>query len=726
MAHILNVFLNVLYASVTTSILIGIYLIIKKCFFKQKGIRYHHMIWLILMIRLLIPFNIIGASSILEKLNEAVLNEVEANIGENVPQIMMFSPAKNETYKLEQDEEFKKNHIIIEDHSRELNKNKEKYALILSILSKIWICGVVGVAILFLIATMKFKVKSRNGRKPIDPDIQLIKQKCTKIMKIKRVIPIYMSTYYKSPFICGIMMPSIYLPENVYHKIDEAELKYIILHEMAHYKRKDLIYNFMTVMVLILHWFNPLMWFVIKDIRYDREVLCDAYVMEKIENDEIIPYGKTLIFLSKIKIRKYNEMCLVGFHELNSKLEGRIKMISKFKKGSYKLSVVAIIFSVIVGIIIVTSPLEAKHVNDISESLVQEECIEKQVVMENSNEDLEEITNANKNQINDTKETQLNEIEASYNMRILIDPGHGGKDLGANYNDEIAGIDIKEKDINLEVAGVLYDMFKGSGVEVSLTREEDVYVTIQEREQMINKLKPKFIISIHVGAGPSEIYQGMRVLFNDKETSNVSAKRIAQILNNDNILEMQNWLALYNVSMPAVNIEVGNLSNSTDRENLMDKDYQREVAMRIKEGVMSALKEMNPEIKLKWPLTDYHRMSSPYGYRTDPFENTKYFHRAIDIPALKGTPILASQKGIVIRAEYDKDYGNTIEIDHENGMKTVYCNASKLEANLGDRVKIGQKIGEVGSTGKSTGSHLHFEVWVNGKHCNPLEYLQNQ
>jgi len=122
------------------------------------------------------------------------------------------------------------------------------------------------------------------------------------------------------------------------------------------------------------------------------------------------------------------------------------------------------------------------------------------------------------------------------------------------------------------------------------------------------------------------------------------------------------------------------------------------------------------------PVSDVE-IASTFGNRVDPFRNRPAFHSGVDYPAPKGTPITASGGGRVIFAGYRTEYGNTLEIDHGAGLVTRYAHASKLYAIPGQIVVPGQKIAEVGSTGRSTGAHLHFEVIKDGLVVDPAYYL---
>lgn len=116
--------------------------------------------------------------------------------------------------------------------------------------------------------------------------------------------------------------------------------------------------------------------------------------------------------------------------------------------------------------------------------------------------------------------------------------------------------------------------------------------------------------------------------------------------------------------------------------------------------------------------------TSQFGVRSDPFRGTAAMHPGVDIPGAIGTPIYATADGVVARADRWGGYGNMVEINHGRGIATRYGHMSKLLVTANTRVKRGQLIGLMGSTGRSTGSHLHYEVRVDGKAVNPIPFLQ--
>jgi murein DD-endopeptidase MepM/ murein hydrolase activator NlpD len=123
-----------------------------------------------------------------------------------------------------------------------------------------------------------------------------------------------------------------------------------------------------------------------------------------------------------------------------------------------------------------------------------------------------------------------------------------------------------------------------------------------------------------------------------------------------------------------------------------------------------------------WPVTG--PLSSGFGSRHNPFGGSSYeFHKGQDIAAPIGTPVIATADGVVVSACWHKGYGNGIYIDHGNGIMTRFGHLSRIDVVEGQSIKRGQQIGLVGSTGRSTGPHLHYEVRINGEATNPLQYL---
>ena len=129
-------------------------------------------------------------------------------------------------------------------------------------------------------------------------------------------------------------------------------------------------------------------------------------------------------------------------------------------------------------------------------------------------------------------------------------------------------------------------------------------------------------------------------------------------------------------------------------------------------------------VPVRKPVVGEVDMSSPFGMRMDPFLGGPAIHTGIDLRGDVGDPVRVTADGRVTRAGWAGGYGNMVEVDHGNGLSTRYGHMSKIEVKVGQHVKIGQTIGRIGSTGRSTGPHLHYETRIDGEPVNPQKFLR--
>ncbi len=148
--------------------------------------------------------------------------------------------------------------------------------------------------------------------------------------------------------------------------------------------------------------------------------------------------------------------------------------------------------------------------------------------------------------------------------------------------------------------------------------------------------------------------------------------------------------------------------------------YEVQARLREAEEYQRAMRSL----PLGLPVQGAYRETSGFGYRSDPFTRKATFHEGTDLAAFTGAPIIAPAPGRVIHAGVKGAYGRTVEIDHGAGFKTRYGHMNSISVKLGQEVAIGQKMGTMGSTGRSTGPHLHYEIYFRGKSYDPLKFLR--
>ena len=162
------------------------------------------------------------------------------------------------------------------------------------------------------------------------------------------------------------------------------------------------------------------------------------------------------------------------------------------------------------------------------------------------------------------------------------------------------------------------------------------------------------------------------------------------------------------------------LSLSTSSDGSLDPRFQR---LGVSLARMDALERSLASIPQVVPA-NMNMISSGFGYRSDPFNRRAAFHAGLDFKGPVGAPIYSAAKGKVSFAGYKKGYGKCVEVRHGNGLMTRYAHMSRLGAKVGQKVEAGDVIGAIGSTGRSTGPHLHFEVRIHDRPVNPRPFLE--
>ena len=161
------------------------------------------------------------------------------------------------------------------------------------------------------------------------------------------------------------------------------------------------------------------------------------------------------------------------------------------------------------------------------------------------------------------------------------------------------------------------------------------------------------------------------------------------------------------------------IQNDIDEYNRQYKEVEAEILLLSQNGI-------SPEYiggVMAWPIPGYTRITSTYGMRTHPITGVYKLHTGVDVGAPMGANFIAANDGIVTKASYNGAYGNMVIIDHGGGVSTLYAHGSEIMVQVGQQVKRGDIVLKVGSTGYSTGPHAHFEVRINGKTVNPLDYI---
>ena len=182
-----------------------------------------------------------------------------------------------------------------------LSVNKDTPSVTGYILLGIWIVGMLAMMILIIKSSLRLRTIKRSALSLQNPEVRRLYNKCLNEMKIARNIPVYSTAFLKSPIIVGLLKPCIYLPIHLISDYHESDMRYMLLHELQHYRHKDALANYLMNFVGVLYWFNPFVWFALREMRNDREIACDTSVLKMLEADDYEDYGNTLInFIEKV------------------------------------------------------------------------------------------------------------------------------------------------------------------------------------------------------------------------------------------------------------------------------------------------------------------------------------------------------------------------------------------------------------------------------------------
>lgn len=287
-----NFMILFLICNVFISGIIGILLIAKRIFKNNLSSRMQYNLWFLLLGLLavpFIPFRLIGFPQIfswLGSLRSSPASSTATAMGEAVG----IHPIGNTDW--------------MNDFA--LSVNSVTPSIAGYILLGIWIVGIFAMIILVIKSSLRLRNLEKSAHPLQNPEVRRLYYRCLEEMGIHRNIPIYSTAFLKSPIIVGLLKPCIYLPIHLISDYNESDMRYILLHELQHYKHKDAIANYLMNFAGVLYWFNPFVWFALREMRNDREVACDTSVLKMLEEDDYEDYGNTLInFIEKVSFSPF-------------------------------------------------------------------------------------------------------------------------------------------------------------------------------------------------------------------------------------------------------------------------------------------------------------------------------------------------------------------------------------------------------------------------------------
>ena len=288
--------------------IIGILLIIKRLLKHSLSNRMQYNLWFLLLGLLAVPFLPIRPLGVLK-----ILSWIS---------VLKSSPATNVEIATEGAKYTNLNGNTDWMNDFALSVNSKAPSIAGYLLLGIWIVGILAMLILVIRSALRLRALEKSALPVQSAKVRKLYYRCLEEMGIRRNIPIYSTAFLKSPIIVGLLKPCIYLPIHLISDYNESSMRHMLLHELQHYKHKDAIASFLMNLARVIYWFNPFVWYALKEMRNDKEVACDTSVLNMLDEDTYEDYGNTLInFAEKVSLtpfpfasfaRERRRQCLYG------------------------------------------------------------------------------------------------------------------------------------------------------------------------------------------------------------------------------------------------------------------------------------------------------------------------------------------------------------------------------------------------------------------------------
>jgi len=751
-----TIFYQALYMSVVGSIFGIIFYIIRNIFDKKISGKLKCFIWMTILLTFIIP---IRFEITLEQNNESkVLSQVREfkDTSESVlmSRIESIKEISNNEENISQNEDsvfINMQEIGKEAQNEEINKTSTKDILLKTIVPYLWIIGFANFIITFIVGNRK--IRSRTSKNIyIDDRIDQILQEVKQELNIKRNIKVIMQDYKKVPSIFGIFNPAILITEYTL-KENDSTLKYIFLHELSHYKRLDLVFNYILVLVLSIHWFNPVVWVLFNKIRQDIELGADELATKRLDKKQRKEYGLTLINLIKNCTKENYTASILCISDNEKNLERRILMI----KGKTKTAIIAIIITIVVlgivaGIVLVKfdnqkSSSQMEKLSDPGSSELKQEN-EQVSISSEEKEKLEEYINEICYPNCPYKIDEFNEINEASNewiyAHVFSTTPYVTEEYIVNYLQRLFGnnliIDVKN-DITSsdDIVMPTYDetmkkyVLPTYGVD-NITGYAINSIELNNNEYVVNVIEYNVMADLYESDNIHELIiskydETIEKTWKWKEVFRLNQDTTEEEIKSE-VLKRKNEFQSYNITLEKFdnNFIVNKIAkneinmNSEKTENQKQVEEFEQDRKDIQEKI-SQISYSNNSIKkddvlanIMCPLNNQYKISTGYFSHNN--------HNGIDYKANEGEKILAAMDGEIVLSEYKGSYGNLVIINHGDGVQSYYAHCSKLLKAKGDIVNKGDEIAEIGSTGNSTGPCLHFEIRIDGEPVNPTSYVK--
>ncbi len=602
---------GIIFANISASVAFLVVLFLRRVFKEKLFAKVFVMLWLLIIIRLLLPFEFYSSVSVFAPEKEPVFEEV------NQPVFIGDLPGGKE-FLSEQEEK-----IPSDVPEKEKAKIPSESAL-----TFIWALG--GISVLGFFAAKHFYFVKRilKSSEPYEVP-ENYKTGKTRFYKSKNLA---------SPLSFGILRPAIVIPEET----EESQLNFVLLHEQTHIKDRDAVLKILALFALSLNWFNPLVWFMVKIFERDIERYCDERVLKKIGAEKALFYANTILDFAERESLSLNYFSAASLCE-------RVTSIMKTKHKKQNIFLSALVLGAVLLTITACGTLPEKE---------EKEPLKAENLSANE-EGFDKI-------LQDMVEAELEKGEEN---TIAVLPGSSEEEKSAEeIAKEIGYMTLEE----ITAAGYYPDWMQPH---TKIVYDENKVPKITEG----GELSPEDLVGRPEFSG--------KIPF-----TSAGSGIVTMMIQPDTVAEYDSNGALQNIYYiwPDGSRNLSPYSAIVVPEELI----------KVPEFI--------------WPCEEKDLNAVVGSYSG---------HTGIDIGHTPGADIYASREGVVTEVEFGKrGYGYYLVISHGEGYSTLYAHCSEILVTTGQKVEAGDIIAKIGSTGNSTGSHLHFELHYNGGIIDP-QYL---
>ncbi len=312
-------------SSLMGSILIVLIILVRLTFKKRLSTHCQYLIWFMLIVRLIIPYAPESSISIFNVF-------LHLNIKTWPGHVIGVQTNSQATWSTDSQLPISTTVNDADDYTHRIERSF--FDSNENIVFGIWLIGALSLTIYTITLTARMRRILKNGAKVTDVGAIGLFEECKLALNIKSTPVLIESSVIRSPMAAGTLRPHIILPSGIVTELSQEKLRFIILHELAHLQRKDIYVNWITTLLQIFHWFNPLIWYAFNQMREDRELACDANVLSVLKPDEYKSYGDAIICLLERFSYPVYDHTVAGFASGKSHIKQRMAKIAAYKKGT--------------------------------------------------------------------------------------------------------------------------------------------------------------------------------------------------------------------------------------------------------------------------------------------------------------------------------------------------------------------------------------------------------